>query len=394
MRCSVDGEPGRPHAAAPAAPAGAARAGRRGAVRRAPAPAVHGQPAPEGAGRRGLGDEPRPGHDAPLPHGGWTRTPPARRLWLLAASRPRAGPPCSRTSCASTGAWPAGRRPPQAFFAGAAGKWDRLREELYGDALHAGGAPGPAAAGLGAWPTSAAAPARRGRALAPHVRARDRRRPVGGHAEGGAAAHGRPAPTSSCGRGASRRCPSRTRQCDGALLRARAHLRARSPPRALREMARILRPGGRAVVVDLLRHDREDFRRADGPGSASGFEPGELGQPAGRRRLRGRARAGRCRPSRSAKGPALAARHGGRADAPSSSTTRRKKENEAMTTTLTPSRPKGGLEYQVADLDAGRVGPQGDPCWPSRRCPASWPCARSTRQRSRSRASASWAACT
>ena len=31
--------------------------------------------------------------------------------------------------------------------------------------------------------------------------------------------------------------------------------------KALREMARIIKPGGRAIIVDLLPHDRDDFRR-------------------------------------------------------------------------------------------------------------------------------------
>jgi len=42
-------------------------------------------------------------------------------------------------------------------------------------------------------------------------------------------------------------------------------------PAVLKEMARILKPGGRAVVVDLLPHDREDFHQKMGH-QVMGFE--------------------------------------------------------------------------------------------------------------------------
>lgn len=204
--------------------------------------------------------------------------PAARRLWLLAREQ--------------TEAWPAvrqdqlrleRRKRQQAsassdFFNSAAEQWDQLRRQLYGELF------GRAAllallpshwtvADLGCGTGTLTAE------LARHVRGvigvdnsaamlkAARHRLAALHGEG-------VRPRVELRRGDLEALPIEDGVCDAALLSLVLTYVA-EPPAVLRQTARILKPGGRAVIVDLLEHDREDFRRQMGQ-RWMGFESGQL----------------------------------------------------------------------------------------------------------------------
>ncbi|PYQ15158.1 MAG: ArsR family transcriptional regulator [Acidobacteria bacterium] len=225
--------------------------------------------------------------------------PAARRLWLVSRDQ-TAGWPTARQDDLRLQRRLSRRSPAEAFFAGAAGRWDRMREEAYGraftDAALLGLLPGGwVVADLGCGTGHAAA------ALSPHVgrvvgvdqsaaMLKAARKRVAGLAN----VELRP--------GRLEALPMEDGTCDGALLLL-ALTYLEEPAAALREMARILRPGGRGVVADLLRHDRDDFRRRMGQ-RGFGFAPEELKQMMEAAGLEGAA----CRelpPEPGARGPAL-----------------------------------------------------------------------------------------
>jgi ArsR family transcriptional regulator len=146
----------------------------------------------------------------------------------------------------------------QSFFAGAAGKWDTLRSQLYGDRFSASACfgllpDGWVVADLGCGTGQIAAD------LAPFVH-----RVIGidNSAAMLKAARRRVANLSNVElrRGELVSVPIDDNSCDAALI-VLALTYIVDPAAAIREASRTLKPGGRVVIIDLLPHDRDDFRR-------------------------------------------------------------------------------------------------------------------------------------
>jgi SAM-dependent methyltransferase len=201
------------------------------------------------------------------------RDPGARKLWLLARDQTEAWPTARQDALRLERRLSAREESEaEAFFAGAAGEWDRLRAELYGTAFTQSALLSmlPRAwtvVDLGCGTGHVAA------ALSPHV-AR-----VVGVDRSAAMLKAAARRTSGLGnvelrRGSLEAAPLEDASADAALL-ILALSYVPDPAAALAEMARILRPGGRAVVLDLLRHDREEFRRRLGQ-HCLGFDEAEL----------------------------------------------------------------------------------------------------------------------
>ena len=198
--------------------------------------------------------------------------PAARRLWLLSRDQTDRWPTARQDQLRLGRRLSRSSPPAEAFFAGAAGQWDRLREEAYGRAFTQtallGLLPcGWVVADLGFGTGHAAA------MLSPHVGR------IVGVDQSPAMLKAARKRTAGLGnvdlrQGRLEALPLDDESCDGALL-ILALTYVAEPAVVVGEMARILCPGGRAVVVDLLRHDRDDFRRRMGQ-QGLGFEPDEL----------------------------------------------------------------------------------------------------------------------
>lgn len=196
----------------------------------------------------------------------------ARRLWELARDQSEKWPTLKQDRLRLARRLRQRSGDTKAFFAGAAGDWDRLREEYYGRSFQQAAmlALIPAAwtvVDLGCGTGQLAA------SLAPHVQ---KMIGIDQSEEMLAAARQRTAALGNVElqRGELEALPLKNGSCDAALMVLVLSYLS-NPSAGLMEMARVLRPGGTAVIVDLLRHDRDDFRRQMGQ-QALGYEPADL----------------------------------------------------------------------------------------------------------------------
>jgi ArsR family transcriptional regulator len=187
--------------------------------------------------------------------------PSARRLWSLVRDETAATPLAEQDDRRLEGVLAERQTRSQAFFASSAGQWDRLRREMYGDRfdlqalaglVDAEWTVGDLACGTGQVTT----------ALAPFVRrviAVDRSRAMLGAARKrlNGAEH------VDLRQGTLEALPIEDRTLDAAVICLALHY-VPDPRAALRETARTLRPGGRVLVIDLLEHERQEYRQAMG----------------------------------------------------------------------------------------------------------------------------------
>jgi ArsR family transcriptional regulator len=224
-----------------------------------------------------------------LTDGAWVRTRPegtrrryslplaeldavSRGLWDLAKEQAAAAADAREDGRRLSSVLAQQRRRSRRFFLSAAGRWDRLRDELFGPQVH-----GRALfallpedwvvgdLGCGTGPVA--------QALAPFVArvvsvddstamldaARERLQGIA---------------NVELREGELEALPLPDRSLDAATLILVLH-HLPDPAKVLAQVARVLRPGGRVLIVDMLPHDREDYRRDMGH-VWLGFAEGQL----------------------------------------------------------------------------------------------------------------------
>ncbi len=187
--------------------------------------------------------------------------PSARRLWALVREQVGPTPAAAQDQRRVQTVLAERRTKSQEFFSSSAGQWDRLRDDLFGERFHLAALPAFVDAewtvgdlGCGTGQLTAA--------LAPFVA-----RVV---AVDASAAMLQAAKKRLHGfenvelrRGDLEALPIDDARLDAATLALVLH-HLPEPDQALREVSRVLKPGGRLLIVDMLPHDRESYRQQMG----------------------------------------------------------------------------------------------------------------------------------
>jgi ArsR family transcriptional regulator len=186
---------------------------------------------------------------------------PTRRLWLLVREQVGPSAAAAHDQRRLQAALAERRTKSQEFFSSSAGQWDRVRDDLFGDRFHLAALAAFAERdwtvgdlGCGTGQVSAA--------IAPFV-ARVIAVDASGAMLQAAKKRLQGIENIELRRGELEALPIDDGRLDAATLMLVLH-HVPEPQRALSEVARVLRPGGRAVIVDMLPHDRESYRQQMG----------------------------------------------------------------------------------------------------------------------------------
>lgn len=189
------------------------------------------------------------------------RQPAARRLWALLREQVSPAPAAAQDAGRARTVVARRQVASQHFFESAAGRWDKLREELFGRVHHL-----QALAALldSRWTVGdlGCGTGHLAAALAPFVA-----RVIAVDRSGDMLQAARPRlkehPNVEIRRGDLEALPIDDETLDAATLMLVLH-HAPDPAAVLADAARVLKPGGRVLVTDMLPHDREEYRQQMG----------------------------------------------------------------------------------------------------------------------------------
>jgi len=186
---------------------------------------------------------------------------PARRLWALVREQVGATAAATQDQRRLQATLAERRTKSQEFFSSSAGQWDRVRDELFGDRFHLAALSalidpswtiGDLGCGTGQVSAALAPFAARVVAVddsAAMLQAAKRRLTAFDNVD--------------LRRGELESLPIDELRLDAATLMLVLHHVA-EPEKALSEVSRVLKPGGRVLLVDMLPHDRDNYRQQMG----------------------------------------------------------------------------------------------------------------------------------